>query len=120
MKLPVFSEAGVIDEQINFDSLVAGEGKNLFRSGGIGQVSREYLRLYFVSRGQPLRECVEAIFATRREHEICSVARQFFSKGHANPRASTRHKRPFTQPLASHHSSANQQISKNVHSTDWQ
>ena len=39
-KLAIFSKAGVVDEQIDFNPLIVRESKNLFWSRWIGQVAR--------------------------------------------------------------------------------
>lgn len=98
MEFAVFAEACVVDEQINVNSLVAREGENLFRSGGSSQIGRKDLRLYLIGRRQPLRESVEAIFATRREHDVRSAAGELLGESYANPRAGAGYQGPFARP----------------------
>jgi hypothetical protein len=109
MEFSVFAEAGVVDKQVDF--FVAREGKDLFRSGGIGQVCGEHLRFDLVAAGQALRKGFEAVFTPGRKYEVRPAGSEFFRKSHANSRASARDKSPFSTPFGSHHSSAYQEIS---------
>jgi len=65
-ELAVGAEPGVVDEQINMKIFLADEREDRFRRNGIGQIGDADFCADFMLGREILRQCGEAILATRR------------------------------------------------------
>src|SRR6266480_3722452 len=98
----VLTETGVVDQQIDLESFLFREVKDLFGSVRIRQVGCESLGHHPMLSGEFLREFVQSVFPASSEHEMRATGGQLACQGHADSGASTGHQGPRPAPLSRH------------------
>src|SRR5690242_3312549 len=98
MKLAVRSEAGVVDQQLDCNSMLFRELEYFLRRVSMCQIRSEYFRLDFALGSQFLRQLFQAFLPPRRQNEVCSAKRQFHGQSFADSRARSRNQRPPSRP----------------------
>ena len=98
VKFAVRAKSGIIDQQLDFDSLLFCELKYLFRRVFLGQICYKYFRLDLMDGGQFLRQLFQSLASPRCQNQIRSAARQFLGQRRADSSARSRHQCPFPRP----------------------
>src|SRR5207253_8688434 len=99
MEFAVLAKASIVDQQLDLNSFLLGEGENIFRGIRIRQICREHFGVDFMSSGQLASQFLEAIFPAGCQDEVCCTRCQFFSEGHTNPGTGAGDERPFSGPV---------------------
>src|SRR4029077_18557835 len=98
----VLPEAGIVDEQINVQTLLLCEIVDLLGSVGFREISVEYGGADSEALPQSSRKLFQPVATPRCENQVSAARGEFVRQSHADTRARTGNQRPLALPFLRH------------------